>query len=129
MPREPKKIIKLLIICLAVLTIIGYSFYQARNLLFGPHISLFSPTNGGTFTDSLIEIKGNATNIASITLNDRSIFVDENGNFVEKLLLASGYNVFKLVAEDRFGRSTEKLIEFVLKDEPETTATEGAIPD
>lgn len=96
----------------------GYALYQARNLITGPVISITEPYNGGAQKDSLVEIKGQARNISAISLNDRPIYIDESGYFVEKLLLEEGYNIMKLKAQDKFGRSTEKTLELVL--EPST---------
>ena len=56
-----------------------------------------------------------AKNIKDISLNDRKIFIDEQGNFKEQLLLSYGYNVFKIKANDKFGRSVEKIVEIIYK--------------
>jgi hypothetical protein len=57
-----------------------------------------------------IEIRGVAKNTSKITLNGRSLLIDPEGDFREKILLAEGYNVFSIVLQDRFGRErTEKL--------------------
>lgn len=92
-----------------------YTIYQARHFLSGPELTLLSPQNGATVSDSLIEIKGHADNIVYISLNDRQIYVDQQGNFSENLLLFSGYNVITLKAKDKFGRETEKVLSLVYK--------------
>ena len=58
----------------------------------------------------LVTVAGTATNIARISLDDRQIFVDKQGNFSEKLLVPPGYTIIKLAAQDKFGRTTEKLV-------------------
>lgn len=97
--------------------ILGYSFYQSKNLLMGPVITVSEPKNGATVPEQLVKIAGIAKNINKITLDDRPIYVDEVGVFSEKLLLSDGYNIIKISAWDKFSKKTEKTIELVYKGE------------
>lgn len=108
-----KLIIKTLVICVFVLLIIGYGVFQAQKIIKGPQIAVRFPVNGQTVTQSDVDIAGIAKNISAITLNDRTIYIDESGNFSEKLMLYPGYNIIKLKAEDKFGSMVEKKIELV----------------
>ncbi|MES2437304.1 MAG: hypothetical protein V4519_04840 [Patescibacteria group bacterium] len=112
--QDGKVLIKIIVIILIIVGIGGYSLYQAKNLISGPKISLAWPQNGATLDNPAVAIKGMAKNIAYISLNDRQIFVDKDGNFNEELLLAPGYNIWKLEAKDKFGRNVVKKIELVL---------------
>jgi hypothetical protein len=112
--HQGKTIIKFVIIALIAVGIIGYALFQARNLINGPKVTISWPHNGATLNHDAVEVKGVAKNIAYITLNDRQIFVDNEGNFNEELLLAPGYNIWKVEAKDKFGRTVSKKIELVL---------------
>jgi hypothetical protein len=103
--------IKISSVVVIALLILGYGFLQARNLIMGPEITVLTPKNGDDLTDPLIIIAGSASNITRISLDDRQIFVDKHGAFSEKLLVPSGYTIIKLEAQDKFGRTTQKLIE------------------
>lgn len=92
--------------------IVGYGYFKSRNLIDGPVISIESPRNGEAATTSLVTIIGTAKNIAFISLNDRQIFVDEEGRIKEQLLLPYGYTILTLKARDKFGRETVKRLEF-----------------
>jgi len=116
--RLRKIIITSLLVVLAV-SLISYAYYQSRNFISGPQIHISSPQNGSTFEESLITIEGTTSNIARITMNDRQIFVDENGLFSEKLLLLEGYNIITIYAEDKFERTTEKELHLVLSKNTE----------
>ena len=107
--------IKAAAVSILVLVVIGYSFYQARQIIQKPTITIESPENGSTLSSPLIEVRGKTTRISRITFNDRQIFVDESGVFAEKTLLSPGYNVFKIAVEDSLKRKAEKLIEVVYK--------------
>lgn len=113
--QNGKIIFKVIIIVLILVSITGYSLYQAQNLINGPQISVTTPINGSTVDNSSVLITGTAKNVAFISLNDRQIFIDEHGTFNEELLLGSGYNVWKLEAKDKFGRIVSKKIELVFK--------------
>lgn len=113
--KDGKMIMKLLIISLFVLTLIGYSTFQAKKIITGPQISLNSPSNGEEVNENLIDISGVAKNISAISLNDRSIHIDESGNFKEKLMLYPGYNIITLKAQDKFGSTIKKEVEVVYK--------------
>ncbi len=93
---------KPLLAALAVLLLI-YGFWQARDLLRGPRINLDRPSEGEIFTESLLEIKGWASEVVKFTLNGKPIFIDEGGNFSEKILLSRGINYIEIYGEDKFG--------------------------
>ncbi|MEK7157654.1 MAG: hypothetical protein AAB688_01085 [Patescibacteria group bacterium] len=107
--------LKIFLISIFLFLILGYAFYQSRSLLAGPLIDVREPKNGQTIDHQLIKIVGGTKNIKKITLNDRQIYVDEFGDFNERLLLSEGYNIMKISAWDKFGKKTEKMIEVIYK--------------
>jgi hypothetical protein len=116
MEREKnKRQLKYLLIGLAILTLVGYSLYQAQKLIQGPEIIITNPQNGSTVSQSLIEIIGETKNLNRLQLNDRDILKDETGHFSEKVLLSYGYNSLRLDGWDKFGRKNEKIIEIIYK--------------
>ncbi len=111
--EDGKLIIKTLVIGIFVLIVLGYGIYQSQNILKGPRVTVEYPLDGSTVTEDLIAIKGRTKNISSITLNDRSIYIDETGLFKEKLMLYPGYNIIKIRAEDKFGSMVEEYVEVI----------------
>lgn len=110
-----RKLLKVIIISIILLCLFGYTAYEIQKIVFGPRIEILSPKNGSVISNSLTEITGIAKNIKDISLNDRKIFIDEQGNFKEELLLSYGYNTITIKADDKFGRSVEKIIEVIYK--------------
>ena len=104
---------KVLIAVLIGLLFAGYILFQARNLISGPLLTIQTPVNGASTSSPSVLVSGMARNISHLRLNDRTIFVDENGFFKEELLLAEGYTVVTVDAEDRFGRARSEEIEIV----------------
>lgn len=116
MNRNAISILKISLFSVLGLIILGYSLFQAQKIIVGPVIEVYTPENGATYSQTLIEIEGRARNIAYLNLNDRPIFTDKNGYFKEKLLLSPGYNIIKLDAKDKFKKYTEKKLELILKE-------------
>jgi len=116
MNRSAISILRISIISLLVIIIVVYSLFQAQKLLTGPVIEVYTPQNGATYNQTLIEIDGRALNIAYLNMNGRRIFTDKDGYFKEKLLLSPGYNIIKLDAVDKFKKYTEKTLEIILKE-------------
>ncbi len=116
MNRNALSILKLSLVSILGLTILGYALFQGQKIIVGPVIDIYTPQNGATYNQTLIEIEGQARNIAYLNLNDRAIFTDKEGYFKEKLLLSPGYNIIKLDARDKFKKYTEKKLELILKE-------------
>lgn len=112
--EDGKLMVRVLITILFVFIIVGYSIFQAHNIVTGPEIALADTiVSGEVVNDQMVDISGNAKNISFISLDDRPINIDESGQFNEKLLLYPGYNIIRIYARDKFGTETEKRIELV----------------
>ncbi len=116
MNRNAISLLRTTILTTLALIILGYSIFQAQKIIVGPVIEIYSPENGVTYNQALIEIEGKVKNVSYLNLNDRPIFTDKNGHFSEKLLLSPGYNIIKLDARDKFKSYTEKRLEIILKE-------------
>jgi len=103
------------LIILSVLLLVSYGLFNARNLIIGPTIEIFSPTKDIEIGENTISVKGRAKNTTFISLNERPIFVDMDGLFEEKLLLSPGSNIIEIKARDRFKKETEKIINIYYK--------------
>ncbi len=104
-------------------TIITYGLYQSRGILSGPLITITTPQNGETVFEPLIQVSGSAPRVKDLTLNGRSIFINMEGNFDERLLLLPGYNIIELTARDVGGKEARRTIELVYQPSPTPTPT------
>ena len=86
-----------------VVAVASYFVFQARFLLQGPTITLTKEPDI-VQTEPMVTIAGATENIVSLTLNGRTIYTDEAGNFEETLILENGYTIMTLRAEDRYGK-------------------------
>lgn len=112
--------VRCFVIVLSVLLLISYGIFNARNLIIGPTIEIYSPTENTETTENTATIKGKAGNIAFISLNERPISVNLEGLFEEKLLLSPGSNTIEIKAVDRFKKETKKTIEIYYKQSTST---------
>jgi hypothetical protein len=79
----------------------------------GPSITIEEPANYAAFPTSTTTIIGIAKRVQDITLDGRSITIDDKGNFSETILLMPGYNIEIIAAHDQFGHMTQKQLELV----------------
>ncbi|MFA6177838.1 MAG: hypothetical protein WC694_03015 [Candidatus Paceibacterota bacterium] len=103
-----KKIIKIAVFSIFFILIIIYVILGSKDLIFGVKIKNVSLIDGTTVTSNIIKITGEAKNAINLTLDGRSISIDEQGNFDETIALLLGYNIINIKAEDKFGYVDEK---------------------
>jgi len=113
MRRTGSDYLKFVSIILFSILIVGYFIFNFRIFIAGPEIIVTSPQSGRVTDTELLEIVGKAENVNFISLNDKPIFVDGEGNFKEFLLLSSGYNIIVIKAQDKFERKISKNIEVI----------------
>lgn len=98
------------------LIIIAYSLWAFWGYIEGPRLHITFPPESYSTTSPLITVIGKAEKAHFISLNDRPIHIDEQGNWSETLLLQPGYTIIKAFVRDRFGREQNSLI-YVLRTE------------
>lgn len=103
------------------LIVLGYAYYEARGLLFGPVIDLSSQTTTVVSTPYVL-IQGQALRIASLSVDGEPIQVTETGAFQEPYVLSPGVNRIVFDAKDKYGHATEKVVEIVYTPSAEAGA-------
>ncbi len=98
------------VLILIALAIIGYGFFEARQLVVGPDIAITTPVHGTATSSVWVGVEGVARNISFLTINDAPAYTDESGRFYEVLTPPPGFSVVTVAAVDRFGREVEKSI-------------------
>ncbi len=102
--------------------VIIYAYYEARGLLFGPRINTSS--EAAKSQERFIIIRGTAERISELSMNGKPVPVTEDGRFEEPYLLANGHNRILLRARDRYGRTSERVIEVIYEPAAENTSTQ-----
>lgn len=104
-PIAFRTVVKSSLILFGLFLIVIYLIFQARFLIVGPKINL---VNAPTLlqNERQVVLSGTTHNISHIWLNNRPIFTDAKGNFIEVLVLENGLTAATLRAQDRYGRTT-----------------------
>lgn len=111
---EMRRILQQILLGIGVLIVLGYSFFALKGYITGPQISLSGPETGTSTENPLLEIRGSAIHTTVLTINDTPTPLDLKGNFAQTVVLAPGYNIISIKAEDRYKRIFEKKLELTL---------------
>lgn len=112
---ETIRFAKIIGIVLFVILILTFVFFRSLNYLRGPSIVIDSPKDGSVVSANFVEISGNAQRIVKINLNGYPIYIDEQGNWKEKLIIFQGLNKITVEVEDQFGRKINKQLDIIGK--------------
>ena len=120
LPYRDSRLVTIAIVVFFILVCI-YAYFEARGLLFGPHISVSSaPTE---VHDPFILIKGKADRISGLTMQGAQVQVTEDGSFSEPYLLSPGINRIVLEATDTYGRHSQQSLEILYTPASSTPAS------
>jgi hypothetical protein len=106
---------KFLLIISAIL-IVGYGFFNAREFILGPSIEIMNKNEFREVGKNIVTIKGIAKNTVYLTLNEKPVYLDRDGNFEEKLLLSPGFNTIQMYGRDRFKKETLEELKIYYKE-------------
>lgn len=111
---EVRVIIKRALAILGIIIVVGYASFALSGFLRGPRIVLESPLSGFSTTTPLVTLVGTAIHSNNLTINGAVVPLDLKGNFRSQLILAPGYNIMTITAEDHYNRTVEKNLEINL---------------
>jgi hypothetical protein len=113
MSNNTPKAIKYGIVLFLLLLGVGYVLFNSRIFIAGPQLTVISPVDGISVNEKKIVLEGNTFNTSFISVNDRAISVDEQGNFSVPILLQDGYNQVVIKAHDKFDRQVTQTLDLV----------------
>jgi hypothetical protein len=127
-----KKIIgklKLVTILMAVLVVafFGLVLFNIKDMLFGAPFTVHAAADGSTINDSFLPITGSARHAKEISINNRIIGVDPQGNFADGVILSPGYNIVEVKEKDQFGKQKTTILHLVANPSP-TVAQNDVTP-
>jgi len=71
---------------------------------------VLSPTNGMTIDASEIRVEGKTDKGARVSINNQSVFVENDGTFADQLVLQPGLNTVTVVAINRFDKTKSETL-------------------
>lgn len=97
-----------IVIVVLFVSFILYGGFESIKLILGANISIIEPKEYSSTDSKIVTIKGRVQRASYISLNDRQIFSDKDGNINEKLPLSPGYNIITLKVQGKFGEVVTK---------------------
>jgi hypothetical protein len=109
-----KKVVRLTGFSIFFVLLLVYAFFRSRDLILGVKIKNVS-LKEGAYQEQVLNVAGNAKNAIKLSLNGRSITMNQAGDWNEAIALLPGYNVVSIKAEDKFGYVDEKNYKLMYK--------------
>lgn len=101
---------KFLLLIASIFLIGAYIIFQYSSLFFPPPLEINTPKNGSVFESNVVEIKGKTDPYSTVFINDDETYVDISGEFQKSLYAFSGDNKIEIIAKNRFGKETRKVV-------------------
>ena len=98
---------RMMIGSVAAICILGIAFYlyrEYRTFVSEPYLVLLEPSNGQSVSNDESTVVGKTDRDAKLFLNDQPIFVNEAGEFRERVRLQPGVNTVTVKVVNRFGK-------------------------
>jgi transcriptional regulator with XRE-family HTH domain len=99
------KIVKNIIIFLVFILCFAYLGVEAKGVFNPPPLEIYNPTNNTVIQGQKIEIVGKTDSGVNISINEKNILTDNDGNFKEEINLQSGVNVIKISANKKYSKT------------------------
>jgi hypothetical protein len=102
------RLIKVVLSVIILLLIVGYAVWRSFDYARGPQITITEPTDWASISASTTPISGRVERAHDIYMNGMPLFIDEQGNFKETIIIFPGMNIITFTAHDQFERTVER---------------------
>lgn len=109
----PQMIISTMVVFL-VIGILGYIWFQVKSFAAAPPLKVDNPNEQIMVSMNNVEIKGNTDPTVELTINGRSVGVNENGYFTQNVELINGINTVEIKALNKANKETTKNIKVLV---------------
>lgn len=99
-----------LIISFIGIILVVYIFFQYNSVIFPPKLDVETPKNGQVISGNVIEVKGKADPYSTVLVDGDEAYVDLSGEFSKSIYGFSGNKKITIVAKNRFGKQSQKII-------------------
>lgn len=102
----PKKIV-LIVFILFLILVVFYFYRQINFLIKPPFLEITQPSTDITVKQEIFEIIGKTNPSAYLTVNDKKVYIDKQGDFKTEIELSQGVNIIRIQAKNRFDKTNE----------------------
>lgn len=96
---------KIAIVAIGLLIVLGFFGYEFK-FLRSPNLEISSPNRDITTEATVFDVRGRTDKDSDLTMNGRSLYSGETGEFTERVYLVRGVNALEFVAGNRYGKTT-----------------------
>lgn len=96
-----------IVIGLLFCILLGFIVFQYRGAFINPPLILTTPKANAKILSQSLTVVGKTDPNATVTVNDKSVSLDTQGNFRKEVTLFPGSTTIKVQATNRFGKRTE----------------------
>lgn len=107
------------IVIFAVLSILGYIWFQVKSFAAAPYLDLNNPNEQIMISSESIEVAGKTDPSANIYINNQLVGVGSDGKFSQNVKLEDGINEIEIKAENKINKTTTKVIKVLSTDTKE----------
>lgn len=107
------RLVRVILIGLAVTLIIGYIAWRSFDYVRGPKIEILDPPDGMLLASSTVVVNGRAERIIDLTVNGDPLSMDEQGEFSRAFVAFPGINILTFSGADQFGRNVERRLTLI----------------
>lgn len=103
-------------IIVVVVIFAGYLIWQIRGILTPPLLTVYTPMEGSVTSHTNITVQGITGKEAKLSINGKSVMIDENGKFSLEIGLAPGVNTITVAAVKKHGKTTTITRHVIVKE-------------
>jgi len=118
--NQSKRIIRILIICLALL-LTWYIASRFMRLVSGPSLVTFIATSSDEEYPAFLNIQGITKNTETLLVNNYPVVPAVDGGFEYTYIAQPGYSTITLQAFDKFDNQTTKTLSLYTDEPPDST--------
>ena len=97
-------------VVLTIVIVAAYIFYQYSSLIFAPTLVVENPKNSQVIAGNVVEVVGKTDPYATVYIEGDEVYVDLSGSFRKSVYEFSGDAKITVIAKNRFGKESKKII-------------------
>ena len=97
-------------VAVIILALGGYVWYGVKGFTAPPKLEISSPAPESVTDKETIDISGSTDEGATLSINNQSVAINDNGDFFQQVRLQPGINTIEVKAYNKMNKQTVKII-------------------
>jgi len=113
---------------LFVIVTLGYIIWQVGSINKTPSLDIVSPQDRQIISDSVITVSGRTDPGTSLNINNKSVFVDSQGDFTTQIGIDNGQEQLVFTASNKFNKTSTKTLTVIGENSPAVLSASTTAP-